>query len=222
MPSTYVPVLSRPYNPADLDPGGDLQPFDRTAWVDGQASQLGRRWEYALAACAIEYWRQTTGGDAQPHYDVGGAGSRFAQAYEATVIDPKQDPYVVGGTRGFSLQQFVGPGTALAAVVTCLSVLEHVEDLEDTCYRLDSLVAPGGLLVLTVDFAPEDGPDVYHFHWDRRRIFTPTSLTAFLATWPTSRWHLFGTVRDRQEEEPVIPLENWGYAPISLVLQKRA
>ena len=127
-----------------------------------------RRWEYAMALRAVETWGR------EPHvaYDIGGAGSPFAQilsnqiGMNVRIIDP-----VLPGGR--SVETFIGMNPAIADVVTCLSVLEHVDDLDRFLYHLGCLVAPGGLLFLTFDCWNQVGPDTAHFHWDRKRIFTP-------------------------------------------------
>jgi len=94
---------------------------------------------------------------------VGGAGSPFHRMVggSAIVVDPKE---------GMDLAAYLDTAPRLSHAVFCLSVLEHVDDLDRFCYHLGCLVAPGGLLFLTMDHGT-DLPDQYHFHWDRKRIF---------------------------------------------------
>jgi hypothetical protein len=162
-----------------LDPADYAALVPELAVVDaygiaGQASEH-RRWEYALALRAIGE-HLTAVPTPSVMYDIGGGGSHFFQMLHATtgvwptVVDPSL------GTQ--DLAEFVQEQyPRLGGVVTCLSVLEHVEDLEAFCYHLACLTAPGGLLVLTMDAVGEapDG-DTFHFHWMRKRIFTREGL----------------------------------------------
>jgi hypothetical protein len=138
-----------------------------------------RRFEYALALRAYDTWAQrdyeywghanrTHGGRV---VDVGGAGSPFkhmiseAWGGTPTIVDPEENHTLAQHVR------YAG----LASCVFCLSVLEHVDDLDQFCYHLSCLVAPGGLLFLTMDCCgcPEHPePEAHHFHWMRKRIFT--------------------------------------------------
>lgn len=142
----------------------ELQRVNRY-FTDADPQHESRKWEYAMALRAMNEWRTAVSRDLDDGiYDVGGFGSPFQYMSKGvTVVDPRAPD-------GYTLEQFVGPGTELAAVVTCLSVLEHVDDLDHFCYLLGCLVAPGGLLFLTMDHGT-DLPDEYHFHWDRKRIF---------------------------------------------------
>lgn len=208
--------LSKLYNPADyaeLEP--ELQLVDQIG-IEGQHES--RRWEYALALQAVATWEK----DRQAHVavDVGGAGSQFYQMLgdqvgtNVTIVDPAYEP------RPRSLESHVHRNPALADVVTCLSVLEHVDHDEHFLYHLSCLVAPGGLLVLTVDYAPQEGPDTYHWHWMRKRIYTPKKievLNEHLRRW--GFWW-FGWVA--HQPQTFQPLETWGYAPASIVVTKRA
>lgn len=150
---------------------------EELAVVDQQslANQIpeARRWEYAMALRAIYTWDAV-----EQRYgrlvDVGGAGSPFTKMVEGwhtTVVDPSET---------MSLEDYVRSNPPLADVVTCLSVLEHVEDLETFVYHLSCLVAPGGLLFLTYDCWDQIRvvPDTAHFHWMRKRVFN----TAWIAS----------------------------------------
>jgi hypothetical protein len=135
-----------------------------------------RVWEYCMALEAHWAWPGWLRFKGQPLFeddkyalDVGGAGSNFGRGlglYAGThvhVIDPKV---------GEGLEEYKGE---LAPLVFCISVIEHVENLEDFCAHLARVTAPGGLLFLTSDIwgEAEDEPDRAKWWWDRRRIFTP-------------------------------------------------
>lgn len=131
-----------------------------------------RRFEYAMALRALNVWMDQRKKQPFNLYDVGGAGSPFrympSGEQPVCVIDPAEP-------ESYTLEQFVTAGTELADAVFCLSVLEHVEDLDQVLYHLSCLVAPGGLLFLTMDCCDDVTSgwpvDSYHFHWMRKRIF---------------------------------------------------
>jgi hypothetical protein len=131
-----------------------------------------RKWEYALALRAFDTWLESRKmPTAIGHViDVGGSGSPFHRMLgsSAIVVDPKESD-------GQDLEGYLQTAPRLSHTVFCLSVLEHVEDLDQFCYHLSCLVAPGGLLFLTMDCCgcPEHTePETHHFHWMRKRIFT--------------------------------------------------
>jgi hypothetical protein len=88
------------------------------------------------------------------------------------VVDPDED--------GQTLAQYLEMAPRLSQAVFCLSVLEHVDDLDHFCYLLSCLVAPGGLLFLTFDYCDDRHDaypvDIYHFHWMRKRTFNAYAL----------------------------------------------
>lgn len=131
--------------------------------TDNQTPEA-RRWEYAMALRAFDTWggRPTT-----EVADVGGAGSHFWKMLEV------DNAYVIDPSEGESLDQYLHKDRPrLFPAVFCLSVLEHVDDLDQFLYHLGCLTAPGGLLFLTMDCWGKDGPDTAHFHWMRKRIFS--------------------------------------------------
>lgn len=150
--------------------------------IGSQASEY-RRWEYAIALRAI----RQHGRSVREHVDVGGAGSLFwkmvhadrplgAEPRNTLVVDPDAEEQL-------TLAEHVQSNPVLADVVTCLSVLEHipVRETEQFCYHLGALVAPGGLLVLTVDFAEDGTTDPHHFHWMREQIFDRDKMLRLMA-----------------------------------------
>lgn len=136
-----------------------------------------RKIEYITALGAIHAYF-----DASPiltAVDVGGDGSPYAEmSYQAlgirpTVVDPADG--------GRDLHRYLQDAPRLAQILTCLSVIEHVPvvELPQFLRDLDTLLAPGGVLVLTCDYAPGELGDVadrFHFHWMRERIFTAETL----------------------------------------------
>ena len=167
--------LSKTLDPADFDSlAEELAIVDEFFTKDREQHPM-RRWEYAMALRAIDYPPNLL--RAHRLADVGGAGSPFRYmageiGWQTEVIDPDQ-PF------GCTLADYFQKDYAQPFQrVTCLSVLEHVDDLDRFLYHLSCLVAPGGLLFLTMDYC--DGyaeaidsvvPDTYHFHWMRKRIF---------------------------------------------------
>lgn len=175
--------LTKTLDPADFD-----HLAEELAIVDQHFHSVAeqhpmRRWEYAMALRALhDYLEDAEGPRATLITDVGGAGSPFrhmlaTQHTRVQVVDPKEN---------ISLERHVQTNAPLTDVVFCLSVLEHVEDLDQFLYHLSCLVAPGGLLFLTMDCCGCDSHDAdmeipshvdrHHFHWMRQRIFGRADL----------------------------------------------
>ena len=161
--------LSKLLDPADfVELAEELAIVDRRFHLAAEQHPM-RRWEYAMALRAIRIREQIV----TIAYDIGGAGSPFQYMWGTQVVDPNDG--------GLTLAMFIHDNPRLADVVTCLSVLEHVDDLDQFCYHLSCLVAPGGLLFLTMDACAcpshaadlevADPPDRHHFHWMRKRMF---------------------------------------------------
>jgi hypothetical protein len=213
-------VLSKIFQPDDLTVlAPELTIVDRHFTTEREQHPL-RRWEYALALHACTQWRDQGRGRVIPDviYDIGGAGSPFHRMVRARVIDP--DPCMQIEDRA-TLAEFVCQGTELAACVFCLSVLEHVEDFDRFIYHLSCLVAPGGLLFLTMDYC-EDGRhdwprDQYHFSWMRRRIFNLWAIGALLATFRRRDFQLLGDANFAWQGAHV-----YDYTFASLALVKRS
>lgn len=165
--------LTKTLDPADFaELAEELQVVD-TYFEKALTQHPMRRWEYALALRAHAQWNvgTTTGGLGGLTYDVGGSGSPFywmLDPYQTVVIDPAE-------SHGLDLAAYLRQHACLGRAVFCLSVLEHVEDLDQFLYHLGCLVAPGGLLFLTMDACDHerhalDVEDPHHFSWMRRRI----------------------------------------------------
>lgn len=149
-----------------------------------------RRWEYALALHAWNRWPRPSPG---PHagtawyaLDVGGAGSPFSLMLPPTVRCEVVDPALNCGIES----ALIAPGTQDA--VFCISTLEHVEVPLPVLRAIHRALAPGGLCVLTVDFTDTEGPDEFHFHWMRKRIYTPTSRAKLYRKCRELGFRLFG------------------------------
>lgn len=161
-------ALTKTLDPADYALLGPELELVGGALPSGQASEH-RRWEYAMALRALTVWSETHHGVLHNVTDVGGAGSPFPGLLHQVTGEPVT---VVDPTMNMTLEEYVHSGPRLADVVTCLSVIEHVEDLHAFLFHLSCLVAPGGLLFLTMDCWDKGGPDTAHFSWMRKRIFS--------------------------------------------------
>jgi len=209
--------LNKFYSPNDFP---DLAPELEIVlqhWDKGQYEN--RKWEYAMALHTLRTWEEM-GSVIIPRLsrrlvDVGGAGSPFlsmAGNWHTTVVDPKVN---------IDLADYMTTRPCLADAVVCLSVLEHVDDLDRFVYHLSCLVAPGGLLFLTVDACDTHEPgwpaDTYHFHWDRKRIFSDLRLRLLRQQFAARDFETFGEV-DRLWNGPI---ENWGYSIASVAMVKK-
>lgn len=191
------------FEPEDLNLIADL------GLLDGQHPM--RAWEYAIVLEALRRWGGSSLMAGEAALDVGGAGSMLWKALTARglrpqVLDPAVPPNVpLEGYRGRPVP-----------VVTCISVLEHVPDLDDFLRRLAGIVVPGGLLVLTTDYHTRgDLGDRFHFHWMRRRIFGPFQIGAVSELLAREGFMLLGGGLDL-EWEPTV----YDYGFFSLVLVK--
>lgn len=193
-----------------------------------------RRWEYAMALRAVDNWMVATGYGHPDAADVGGAGSplfwmlkdRIAPddlKWQALVIDPAANP----SCPSYTLAAYVTAERRTFQIVTAISLLEHVEDLDHFGYHLSCLVAPGGLLFLTMDCCDAPGgehgatdefpTDRYHFSWMRRRIFGVNQVHALAEDFWDRGFTLFGRL-DRMYHGNHV----FDYSFCSLALVKRA
>ena len=206
-------LLSRTLDPKDYDQlGEELKVVDRGG-TEGQHEH--RRWEYALALHAI--WRWLNARDRRSPrgvYDVGGAGSNLGHMLSdwtgqaVCIIDP--------ANHGLPLDEYLTFEPQLADVVTCVSVIEHIEDLDRFLYHLSCLVAPGGLLFLTFDYWNRCGPDTAENRDLRKRLFCPKSYAQLRNQLTPLHLTTFGGV-DPTWHGPQV----FDYSFASLVLEKR-
>jgi len=162
-------IYSKTYDPADN--------FEESAIVLNINEQLAsvahrfehplRAWEYGLALNVLR------SRECFSVLDVGGGGSVFAPAAASLGITVVQvDPgdclewvahqaWTLGRPLVYHQQDIMSyDDRRTYDAVTCLSVLEHIEEDRDFFRRLQSFVRPGGLLILTVDFWPDGVPQV--------------------------------------------------------------
>lgn len=191
-----VTVFTKFMSPEDLillEP--QLQVVDAHFHKESQQHEA-RRWEYSNCIKAIQAWDYARGPVGKPAeaYDIGGAGSPLLHMLEALniltqVIDPKYN-MDLGGVADLIRRQIAKP----SEIVTCISTIEHVPDERGFVHDLAEVVAPGGLLYLTMD-AANDYPgtkDAHHFHWMRERIYCPESLRLLQRFFGDLGLHPFG------------------------------
>jgi Methyltransferase domain len=209
-------LLSRTLDPADY-----AHFTEELKVVDGYGTEgqhPHRRWEYALALHAIWRWKEARArADLdEPIYDVGGGGSNLYHMLgewtdrDVAVIDP-----VIDGSG--TLEEWTQSGTLLADVVTCISVIEHIGNLDRFLYHLSCLLAPGGLLVLTMDFWNRCGADTAANRDLRQRIFCPKTYAQLRNQLVPLHLTTFGGVDPTYHGSHV-----YDYTFASLVLEKRA
>ena len=220
-------ALSKTLDPADFDLlPHELLRVDRYFASEREQHPM-RRWEYAMALRALEEAPNCVG----TVVDIGGAGSPFyrmveERACEVVIVDPAF-PADLPTSRSrwrSNLFSYLTCNPPLADVVTCLSVLEHVDDLDRFLYHLSCLVAPGGLLFLTVDCCAcpchdadmevAGTPDQHHFHWMRKRMFGRWDLEHLAETLLDYQFSWLGA-RDFADRPPSV--YDYGFASLALV-----
>jgi hypothetical protein len=214
MPTLPLCKYLDPFDLALLKP--ELVTVDRF-FTSASPQHPMRRWEYAMALRAASYAPHGTG----VLYDVGGAGSPLSLMLLAqlggpsSIIDPAYEPWPR------SLEALVVSNPRMADLVTCISVLEHIPDLDRFCYHLACLVAPGGLLFLTVDICDQPGAaatDHYDLHWMRERMFNPHSYNNLLVSFLRRDFTVLGGTPDLDWHGAHVS----DYSFASLALVKRA
>ena len=163
------PSFSKTYDPADHFEGSEIaiRVHQMLAGVSHRFEHPLRAWEYGLALDALRAH------GCRSVLDVGGGGSVFAPAaatlgIEAVQVDPGDcSAWVAAQSQRIGRPLPYHQSDAMAYedpqvydAVTCLSVLEHIEDDGGFFRRLQKFVRPGGLLVLTVDFWPDGAAQV--------------------------------------------------------------
>lgn len=165
---------SRILQPSDVaQMSGDLARIVDWKFDTRAPQHNARKVEYTAVLEAIE--QITFDSPAKVIVDVGGAGSPLPDMVKEItgirplVVDPADD------VANYDLTSYLQLNPPLANIVLCVSVIEHVKDEAQFLYELTSLLAPGGWLILTMDFAATQ-PDTYHFHWMRERIYSSTGM----------------------------------------------
>jgi len=212
--------LSKTLDPSDYDQLQlELVIVDRH-FTSAREQHPQRRWEYAMALRAAK--NSILGGQVA---DVGGAGSPLTEMIldqhpdwsSVTVIDPASEDL----NDRYTLARWIQCYQCMFPVVFCLSVLEHVEDLDHFLYYLSCLVAPGGLLFLTMDYCSDEGAtwpeDHYHFHWMRKRIFNREQWSRVEEQFKTYQFTVLGAA-DWTYHGPHV----FDYSFASLALVKRS
>lgn len=212
-----------------LDPERDyVELAEELVIVDRHFQRAGeqhphRRFEYAMALRAQSVWIAQHG-QMQRVYDVGGANSPFRYMVDSAgpviIIDPDEPV-----PNSYRLDQYIAAGASVADGVFCISVLEHVDDLDQFLYHLSCLVAPGGLLFLTMDCCQTSGSvhsngwpeDRYHFHWDRKRIFDEFQRRLLRQRFIAREFQVFGDYDERWYGPQVMD-----YSFCSLCMVKRS
>lgn len=131
-----------------------------------------RRWEYAMA---LELAHQLP--RVESILDVGGYGSPLVHMFEALM--PGTHYEVVDPRVNSVLHDYVASHRH-ADLVLSISVIEHVDDVDQFCVDLVEATAPGGTLFITMDCwdRPSSERDAAHFHWMRNQIFCPETWKA--------------------------------------------
>lgn len=159
----------------------DLATLHSAGWLLGStrwsAQHAARAWEYDRAIKALDEQSRESGMRVGLVLDVGGAGSPFAWivanrcALPVQIVDPEFNGLGLGNLTG-TIKRRPLELQGKADFVSCISVLEHVEDEDSFIRDLAFLLAPGGVLFLTVDYDPTDAPnDSYVHHGMRKRIY---------------------------------------------------
>jgi hypothetical protein len=206
-PSMTPLLLSRTLELPDYERfAEELKVVDRH---NGQDLGLHRRWEFALALHAIWRWREAR--ERQPEgtiYAIGDIGRLDLMLTEWTECEV--------AVMRTPLHGWVQSETALTDVVTCVSVITHVPDVEQLVYQLSCLLAPGGLLVLTMEFWNRCGPDQAHHHHQRQRIYCPKTYAALRTLAQSYHLSTFGGLDPAYHGAQVMD-----YTLASLVLEKK-
>ena len=220
-----------------LDPQDDEALQEELVVVDrffttASEQHPARRWEYAMALRAYQTWAQVDydqyGHANRTHgarlADVGGAGSPFSDMI--VEITGGNAPRLIDPSVNHALAQVIRYAS-LTSCVFCLSVLEHVEDLDQFLYHLSCLTAPGGLLFLTmdacdcpshdVDMEVPSVPDPHHFHWMRRRMFGHRDVRYVCEQLGQYQFQILGTANTQWPGPQV-----YDYSFFSLALIKRS
>lgn len=172
-----------------------------------------RHWEYALALHAIGRWKEATHRAPRwPIYLLGGE-----EAFSHAAITWTEDVGLLTlSTKDAVEDALAVSGAPLADIVLCLSVLEHVVDLDRFLFELSCLVAPAGLLVLTFAYWNRCGADLADDHAERTRIFCPKTYAQTRTSLAGLQLQTFGGLDPTWHG-----VSRGDYTTASLVLEKR-
>lgn len=186
-----------------------------------------------MALYTIQRWQEDTEPRAPLQIcDVGGAGSNFWQLLHGLTPDPIlvidsaapdrvwRDGEPVQYWRE-SVEEFATHGMHNQFdVITCISVIEHVEELRKFFRACHMLLKPGGLLFLTTDYWDAEGDDTAHFHWMRKRIYNAARLQRLIASVRDLGFTRFGAPTSRDSWEYPGP-QVYDYSVASVALTRK-
>lgn len=188
-----------------------LCPSDYTALENELPHTLGfvtvddpphRHWEYALALHSIGRWLD--------------AGHHLHGSTCDISIEPRLWTEELPITRLAISADADLAGLPLKDVITSFTTVTQVEDLERYCYHLSCLLAPGGLLILTMEYWDRCGEDRAVGARTRRRIFCPKTYAQLRTALTPLHLTTFGGVDPAYHGRQV-----HDYTLASLVLEKR-
>jgi SAM-dependent methyltransferase len=189
-----------------------------------------RAWEYSMAVYTIQAWKAATqaiDGGPLDIGDVGGAGSNFWQVLaelahqRVLLVDPNAIAGNPDGGRCLfykgTLEEYVTDHVhGQLDILTCISVIEHLDAVRPLFRAAHMLLKRGGLLFLTTDCWDSEGPDAAHFHWMRKRIYNVEDLKRLRESTRDLGFRAFGTTDWHYRGATV-----YDYSVASLALVKR-
>lgn len=208
----YVSAYCKTIDPKDYETSDLFTHVDNMVGImDGLYTTWGtefRKWEYGTALKALRE------NGARTVLDVGGGSSMFAAAatwagFDVTVVDP--DDYVemfkrqsdrIGKDLPYVRQDYFDYDAAdQFDAVVCLSVIEHVQNDVPFFEKLLKYVTPGGILVLTTDFDPNQKAHVYPSHL---RTYDAKTLLGMIEVAKARGFEVFGAKPNYKKFEPLI------------------
>lgn len=179
--------------------GDELQFVDQVQSWAGQPhphQHPHRRWEYALALRTLLLWGSQPG---MRMADFGcGIGLMspmlLAMLHEVTMYEV----WVYGNEEEFALRQMINVKQRVDSYASyrmihrplceltdedrnydaafCISTLEHIGEWKRAFLDLLQSVRRGGLVFLTMDYAPKGKNEDYQLAWMRTKIYTPEAM----------------------------------------------
>lgn len=208
--------LTKSLDPADYLPLAPVLDVVDAHFADASPQHPARRWEYAMA---LHAWSQYARGQEPRAFqglDVGGAGSPLTSMLASLQTTPIAcriiDPVI-----NQSLEHTMDILPYSQDAIFCISVLEHVDFVLPLLRIMHRMLVAGGLLFLTMDGCDAEGPDVYHFHWMRKRIYHPERWKELYKT-----CHALGFTRFGGVDWVYRGAQVFDYTFLTLVLKKGA